>query len=85
MIKYYIDMTYYEKYGDDYLRTLQEYIFEAIMPMMKEDDFLDIHIVNWKVPMNMGIYRDKLTKYIPLLMDRLKSGINGDASWYAFL
>jgi hypothetical protein len=78
-------MTYYEKYGDDYLRTLQEYIFEAIMPMMKEDDFLDIHIVNWKPPMNMGIYRDKLTKYIPLLMDRLKSGINGDASWYAFL
>jgi hypothetical protein len=85
MIKYYIDMSNYEKYGDDYLRTLQEYIFEAIMPMMKEDDFLDIHIVNWNVPMNMGIYRDKLTKYIPLLMDRLKSGINGDPSWYAFL
>ena len=85
MIKYYIDMAYYDKYGGEYLDTIQTYIFEAIMPMMKENDFLDIFIVNWKVPMNMGIYRDKLTKYIPSLMDRLKSGINGDASWYAFL
>lgn len=74
MLKYYIDMSNYDNYGAEYLDTVQDYIFEAIMPMMNEGDILDIFIVNWKVPMNIGIYRDKLTKYIPPMIERLKSG-----------
>jgi len=78
MLKYYIDMSNYEKYGLDYLATVQEYIFNAIMPMMNENDFLDVFVVNWTTPINIGIYRDKLNYYIPLLIKRLSKGLDDE-------
>jgi len=69
-------MAYYDKYGVEYLDTIQNYIFDAIMPMMKDEEVLDLYIKNWAYPLNIGIYRDKLLKYIPSLIERLKSGLD---------
>jgi hypothetical protein len=70
-MKYYIDMVHYEKFGLDYLTTVENYILTVVFNQMEERDFLDIYVVNWTIPLNVGIYRDKLHQYIPLMIKRL--------------
>jgi hypothetical protein len=77
-MKYHIDMIYYEKYGLDYLATVENYILTEVFNKMEENDFLDIFVVNWATPINIGIYRDKLNYYIPLLMKRLSKGLDDE-------
>jgi hypothetical protein len=71
-------MIYYEKYGLDYLATVENYILTEVFNKMEENDFLDIFVVNWATPINIGIYRDKLNYYIPLLMKRLSKGLDDE-------
>lgn len=78
MLKYYIDMIYYQKYGLDYLTTVENYILTEVFNKMEENDFLDIFVVNWATPINIGIYRDKLNYYIPLLIKRLSKGLDDE-------
>jgi len=77
-MKYYIDMVYYEKFGSDYLTTVENYILTEVFNQMQETDFLDIYVVNWTTPINIGIYRDKLHHYIPALINRLRVGLNDE-------
>ena len=77
-MKYYIDMSNYEKYGLDYLATVENYILTEVFNKMEENDFLDIFVVNWATPINIGIYRDKLNYYIPLLIKRLSKGLDDE-------
>jgi hypothetical protein len=71
-------MIYYEKYGLDYLATVENYILTEVFNKMEENDFLDIFVVNWATPINIGIYRDKLNYYIPLLIKRLSKGLDDE-------
>jgi hypothetical protein len=71
-------MIYYEKYGLDYLATVENYILTEVFNKMEENDFLDIFVVNWATPNNIGIYRDKLNYYIPLLIKRLSKGLDDE-------
>lgn len=76
--KYYIDMTYYKLYGQPYLDSIEQYILNDVFSVMQDDEILDIFVSNWTVPINIGIYKGMLKKYIPGLIDRLKSGLNDD-------
>jgi len=77
-MKYYIDMVYCDKYGLDYLTTVENYILTEVFNQMQETDFLDIYVVNWATPINIGIYRDKLHQYIPSLINRLRIGLSDE-------
>ena len=76
--KYYIDMTYYKLYGQPYLDTVEQYLLNDVFSVLEEDEILDIFVSNWTVPINIGIYKAMLKKYIPGLIDRLRSGLTDD-------
>lgn len=76
MIKYTIDMKLNDEYGPDYLNAIQEYICIELYNTMNEKDVLDLHIINWNLPLNLGLYRHSLHKIIPNLIKRLKDGIS---------
>jgi|688.fasta_scaffold2168617_2 hypothetical protein len=70
-MKYYIDMLNYEKFGLDYLTAVENYILTEVFNQMEERDFLDIYVINWSIPLNIGIYKEKLHHYVPALIKRL--------------
>ena len=71
-------MTYYKLYGQPYLDTVEQYLLNDVFSVLEDDELLDIFVCNWTVPINIGIYKDKLKKYIPGLIDRLKCGLTDD-------
>jgi hypothetical protein len=76
MIKYTIDMKLYDEFGPDFLNAIEDYICVELYNTMNDKDVLDLHIINWNLPLNLGLYRHSLHKIIPNLIKRLKNGLS---------
>lgn len=85
MIKYTIDMKLYDEFGPDFLNAIEEYICIELYKTLNEKDILDLHIINWHVNLNIGIYYERIPNIIPNLIQRLKNGITDEETKAFFI
>jgi hypothetical protein len=85
MIKYTIDMKLYDEFGPDFLNAIEEYICVELYNTLNEKDILDLHVINWDVNLNIGIYYERIPNIIPNLIQRLKNGITDEETKAFFI
>ena len=78
VMQYTIDMKNVEKFGYTYVYEVRKYLNTTVYEEMTDDSILDLIVVNWAMPLNVGITKHKYFDNIDGICNRLIMGITED-------
>ena len=78
VMRYTIDMKNVETFGNTYIYEVRKYPNTTVYEEMTDDSILDLIVVNWAMPLNVGLSKHMYFDNIDGICNRLMMGLTED-------